>query len=39
MADISLTAPPVKAHPLPDRFQALYGQISGFDTLLLYLVY
>lgn len=32
MADQSLTASPVKAHPLPDRFQALYGEISrGFD--------
>lgn len=31
MADITLSTTSAKAHPLPDRFQALYGQISGFD--------
>ena len=34
MADQSLTTAPVQAHPLPERFQALYGEISrGFDPL------
>jgi hypothetical protein len=31
MTDKTLTALPAKAHPLPDRFQALYGQMAGFD--------
>lgn len=34
MTERTLTARPVQAHPLPERFQALYGQISqGFDPL------
>lgn len=33
MTKAALSATPVKAHPLPERFQALYGQISGFDPL------
>ncbi len=31
MSDLTLSATSAKAHPLPDRFQTLYGQISGFD--------
>jgi len=33
MSDKPLTTAAVQAHPLPDRFQAFYGQISGFDPM------
>jgi len=33
MSDRTLSVSPVKAHPLPKRLQAFYGQISGFDPL------
>ena len=32
MTGIARSATSAKAHPLPDLFQSLYGQISGFDT-------
>jgi len=31
MTEIARSTTSAKAHPLPDRFQALYGQIPGLD--------